>query len=80
MKTTTIERQLRKLNLIFKFTILKPEMFYNVRFDNHTLTLQGYYNSEIVYFCIGKKFESEVRQGNIFFEKTGIRIVLTEEF
>lgn len=36
-----MKENLRRLQLIFRITRLKPDMFYSIRFDSYGITLQG---------------------------------------
>ena len=69
-----MKENLRRLQLIFRLTRLKPEMFYCISVTNYEITLQGY--ADIVLpMCNQLKFEMssfDRRQ----FERDGINLSL----
>lgn len=73
-----MEKQLRKLDLLFRLTRLKPEMFYSVTVNEHTINLQGLFNSKTV-IDIKKIFVEATISDNGFieFSKNNISIILT---
>lgn len=71
---------MRKLNLIFRFTKFKPEMFYSIGFGSE-ITLQGYFHSNIVKIAKELKFHITVGEDQNNYVKCyrgGIEITLTE--
>lgn len=73
-----MEKQLRKLDLLFRLTRLKPEMFYSVTVNEHIINLQGLFNSKTV-IDIKKIFGEATISDNGFIElsKNNINITLT---
>jgi len=73
-----MEKQLRKLDLLFRLTRLKPEMFYSVTVSEHTINLQGFFNCKTV-VDIKKIFVEATISDNGFieFSKNNISIILT---
>lgn len=73
-----MEKQLRKLDLLFRLTRLKPEMFYSVTVNECTISLQGLFNSKTV-IDIKKIFVEATISDNGFieFSKNNISIILT---
>jgi len=73
-----MEIQLKKLNRIFKWTILKTEMFYVINVYEHEITLQGRYDSDLVSKLKRKGAVSFITDnGYIQFKKSNIEITLT---
>jgi hypothetical protein len=70
-----MKSQLRKLNLIFRFTKLKPEMFYAIKFDKWDIVLQGDRTDELELYAT--KYPQE--KGCSYFNcgKHNVRIILT---
>ena len=70
---------LRKLQLIFALTRLKPEMFYTVSVSTYNITLQGQFSGEKVKqfskLISEPKFDSN---GYAIFIRGNINITLTE--
>jgi hypothetical protein len=52
-----MKENLRRLNLLFRITLLKPEMFYSIRISDYSLILQGYPSVEME--KLKKRYESE---------------------
>lgn len=72
-----MEKQLRKLDLLFRLTRLKPEMFYSVTVSERTINLQGFFNYKTV-MVIKKYAEGTISDdGFIEFSKNNISIILT---
>lgn len=73
-----MEKQLRKLDLLFRLTRLKPEMFYTITVYERTINLQGLFNSKTV-IDIKKIFGEATISDNGFieFSKNNISIILT---
>lgn len=55
-----MKENLRRLQLIFRFTRLKPEMFYAIRIGEYTIVLQGSPSSELDEFMRDNKIKNEV--------------------
>lgn len=55
-----MKENLRRLQLIFRLTRLKPEMFYSIRIGEYTIELQGSPSSELDEFIRDNKMENEV--------------------
>ena len=73
-----MKTQLRKLHLLFKFTILDPEDFYSISFSiAGGINLQGHYTSKVVQ-KYRKYFTTIVDEsGYINMTRGNINIVLT---
>lgn len=53
-----MKENLRRLELIFKLTRLKPEMFYSISFCNSRIVMQGY-TDKLHNVCSELKFEDQ---------------------
>lgn len=69
-----MKENLRRLQLIFRFTRLKPEMFYSIQFDDGEVVLQGYPNL-LHKVCDDLKFEPTDWGKGKHFVRYNIRIV-----
>lgn len=74
-----MKENLKKLALIFRFTMLKPEMFYSISVSSFTISLQASYSSDFARTCqkLFKKSEISSDSGFIEFKRNNIRITLT---
>jgi hypothetical protein len=70
-----MKSQLRKLNLIFRFTKLNPEMFYAVSFTESSIVLQGHNSKELKACC--RKYPRHKESQYLEYRKNDIEIVLT---
>ena len=73
-----MKKNLRKLHLIFKFTLIKPEWFYVVSFDGTEITLQGHYKADIYKYFEKQGYLHSV-DGNKYacFTRSNIKVYLT---
>lgn len=74
-----MNRNIRRLNLLFKFTCLKPEWFYCISINDGGITLQGYFKPEIV-LEIKRLFKDDpliTKNGHIEFKVYNIEVILT---
>ena len=73
-----MERNLRKLNLIFRLTNLRPEMFYSIRISEYDVSLQGDTSNNIL-DSMPRKIKGFMTEGDsmYWFEYNNVRIVLT---
>ena len=74
-----MEIQIRKLNLIFKFTELNPGMFYNISATNYGIKFMGEFNESILSFAYKHKFEVKISEnGFLRLTRKDFEIVITE--
>lgn len=69
-----MKENLRRLHLIFRFTRLKPDMFYNIRFDEYEVVLQGYADG-LHDVCDELKFKPTAWGNGVHLVRYNIRIV-----
>ena len=73
-----METNFRRMQLIFKFTKIKPELFYSVSFTKSDITLQGCYISDIARMMNKLKFRSKIDiNGHAEFTRGMINVILT---
>lgn len=75
-----MRKNLRKLNLLFKYTRLKPEMFYVITVYGHSIDLQGHLNAEnikILRSLFGANTHQIMDTGYLQFYKNNLVITLT---
>ena len=74
-----MKKQLRKLDLLFRFTKLTPEMFYSIGVTDSEIKLQGFFNNPQNVIIIKKLFSNASIGDNGFigFSKNNIIITLT---
>jgi len=74
-----MKNNLRRLNLIFRFTNLKPEMFYSITFRASTIELQGKFNPEVIK-QVKKMFNyhSISIHGYIEFKRYNLELIFTD--
>lgn len=70
-----MKKNLRRLQLIFRFTRLKPDMFYSIRVDEYDITLQGH-RDVIKGTYSDLNFKSKYGD-NVHFERNNIIIART---
>jgi len=73
-----MKKQLRKLDLLFRFTKLTPEMFYSIGISEYVIKLQGHFNSDNA-IIIKKLFGNPKIEDSGFldFSKNDISVTLT---
>lgn len=75
-----MEKSLRRFNLIFAMTGIKPEWFYVIRLHSDEVRLQGKFSKEVCKYLCGLKRMSRAidkTTGYIEFYAEGINITLT---
>lgn len=73
-----MEKNLRKLNLLFRFTSLKPEMFYSISVNERAIKLQGKFDPDKVLKIKKLRMTQSISTiGYIEFYKNNIEITLT---
>ena len=75
LKLITMKTQLRKLELIFKLTRFKPEMFYSISFSNSEINLQGKFTPSTNKLLKNINIDSN---GYVKMEKYNLIITLTD--
>ncbi len=79
IKHTKMKASLRKLNLLFRLTKLRPDMFYDICVESgNRIKLQGKYNPDLALYLRAKKLTYDINaNGYTVFVRGNIRIVLT---
>ncbi len=72
-----MKASLRKLNLLFRLTGLRPDMFYSISIEPE-ISLQGKFRPEIVLYLKDKGYHARFdTNGHAVFARGNIGIVLT---
>lgn len=73
-----MEREIRKLNLLIRFKIIKPDWFYSIHIINENIYLQGKISPEKAGHFLKCKFRYFLKD-NVYleFNRNNIYIVLT---
>ena len=73
-----MERNLRKLHLIFRLTNLRPEMFYSIRISEYEVYLQGEISNNILDSMPSKIKDFMTEEDSIYwFKYNNVKIILT---